>query len=140
MLARYGYFKTTRAHNQSIMEVDHETFIYPRPFKLLLATTILGGGLALSFDEESETKATTGRESLTFVTLGLFGALFLGRLFLRNQFTKHTIAVYLLVAAIGLGTLSVTGHLGGDLVYKHGAGVNMISQSPSAIAKVFRED
>jgi len=78
-------------------------------------------------------------EMLAFITLSLFGMLFLGRLFLRNQFSQNALTIYFFVAAIGLGTLGVTGHLGGDLVYEHGAGVNMISKSSSAIAKIFEE-
>ena len=62
-------------------------------------------------------------ETLAFVTLGIFGVLLLGRLGLRNQFTRKTLPPYFLIAAIGLGTLSATGHYGGNLVYEEGAGV-----------------
>ncbi|GJL69669.1 MAG: hypothetical protein NPIRA06_23040 [Nitrospirales bacterium] len=60
---------------------------------------------------------------LACVTLGIFGVLLLGRLVLQNQFTRKTSVPYFLIAAIGLGTLSATGHDGGDLVYEQGTGV-----------------
>lgn len=71
-------------------------------------------------------------ESLAFITLGIFGLLFLWllflwRLYLRNQFTGHTLAIYLLVATLGVGTLSATGYYGGNLVYQYGAGVKGLS-------------
>lgn len=62
-------------------------------------------------------------ETLAFVTLGIFGVLLLGRLVWRNRFMWKTIVPYFLNAAIGLGTLSATGHYGGDLVHEQGAGV-----------------
>jgi uncharacterized membrane protein len=69
-------------------------------------------------------------ETLAFVTLGIFGALLLGRLVLRNRFTRKTLVPYFLIAAIGLGTLSATGHYGGDLVYEQGAGVAIAHHTP----------
>lgn len=45
--------------------------------------------------------------------------------------TRKTAIPYFLVAAIGLGTLSATGHFGGDLVYEHGAGVATIHNPDS---------
>lgn len=68
-------------------------------------------------------------ETWAFVTMGIFGLLLVGRLFLRNQFARATMTAYFVVAAIGLGTLSVTGYFGGNLVYEHGAGVRQAAQS-----------
>lgn len=61
-------------------------------------------------------------ESLAFLTMGIFAALLLGRLWLRNQLTGRTLSVYLLVSALGLVVLSATGHYGGSLVHDHGTG------------------
>ena len=110
----------------------------------LLILGLLGGlGAAISGDwaEEAAEKAGIAEsliethESLAFITMGLFGVLLLWRLFLRNQFTGRLLAIYLLVAAIGVGTLSATGYYGGDLVYEHGAGVNLVSHGTPAVAK-----
>jgi uncharacterized membrane protein len=98
----------------------------------LLILGLLGGvaaAIAGDWAEEAAEKAGMAEsmiethETLAFVTLGIFGVLLLGRLVLRNQFTRKTMVPYFLIAAIGLGTLSATGHYGGDLVYEHGAGV-----------------
>lgn len=99
----------------------------------LLVLGLVGGvaaAVAGDLAEEAAEKAGVAEtliethELLAFITLGLFGGLLLYRLVLRNQFTRRALAVYFLGAAIGLGTLAATGHLGGDLVYEHGAGVN----------------
>ncbi|MGD9851218.1 MAG: DUF2231 domain-containing protein [Nitrospirales bacterium] len=98
----------------------------------LLILGLLGGiaaAIAGDWAEEAAEKAGIAEsmiethETLAFVTLGIFGVLLLGRLLLRTQFTRKTLVPYFLIAAIGLGTLSVTGHYGGDLVYEQGAGV-----------------
>jgi len=68
-------------------------------------------------------------ESLAIATLAIFSLLFIWRLFLRNQFTRQTLAIYLMVATVGVGTLSATGYYGGDLVYDQGAGVKAVSQN-----------
>lgn len=93
----------------------------------------LAGGVAAtiagSWAEEAAEKAGIAEslmethETLAFVTLGIFGVLLLGRVFLKNQFTTKTFVPYFLIALVGLGTLSATGYFGGDLVYEHGAGV-----------------
>jgi len=72
-------------------------------------------GIAESLIERHETWA--------LVTMGLFAALLAGRLFLRNRFGPATLTVYLVLAVVGVGTLSVAGYFGGNLVYEHGAGV-----------------
>ena len=109
----------------------------------LLVLGLIGGvaaSIAGSVAEEAAEKAGIAEsliethESLAFVTLGIFGILFLWRLFLRNQFTGKLLAIYLFIAAIGVGTLSATGYYGGDLVYEHGAGVNVVTHGPSSIA------
>ena len=98
----------------------------------LLILGLLGGvaaAIAGTWAEEAAEKAGIAEsmiethETLAFVTLGIFGALLLGRLMMRNQLTQKTLVPYFLIAAIGLGTLSATGHYGGDLVYEQGAGV-----------------
>jgi len=40
------------------------------------------------------------------------------------------LAIYLIAGVIGLGTLTVTGYYGGELVYQYGAGVRL---SPPAM-------
>jgi len=115
----------------------------------LLVLGLLGGiaaSIAGDFAEEAAEKAGIAEsliethESLAFVTMAIFGLLFLWRLILRNQFTGQLLAIYLLVATIGVGTLSATGYYGGDLVYEHGAGVNVVSQGASTVASNHRDD
>ena len=106
----------------------------------LLALGILGGiaaSLTGSVAEEAAEKAGIAEsliethESLAFATLAIFSLLFVWRLYLRNQFTRQTLAIYLLVAIAGIGTLSATGYYGGDLVYEQGAGVKgVVHQTP----------
>jgi uncharacterized membrane protein len=79
-------------------------------------------GIAESLIETHETWAQ--------ITLGIMALLLLSRLLLRNRFSARTLTAYLVVAAMGLIALVATGHTGGDLVYKHGAGVNT-AQDPS---------
>lgn len=106
----------------------------------LLGLGLLGGlGAVLSGDMAEEVAEKAGiaeallerHETWAFVTMGIFGVLFVGRVFLRNHFTALTLAMYLVTASIGIGTLSVTGYFGGDLVYEHGAGVRQPAQSLS---------
>lgn len=77
-------------------------------------------------------------ETLVFVTLGILGVLLLSRLLLRNQFSRKTLAPYFLIAAIGLGTLSATGHNGGDLVYEQGAGVALAHRAGLNVSEYTR--
>jgi uncharacterized membrane protein len=104
----------------------------------LLGLGLLGGvGAVLSGDMAEEAAKKVGiaealldrHEIWALVTMWIFGVLFVGRLFLRNHFTALTLAIYLVIASIGIGTLSVTGYFGGDLVYEHGAGVRHAAQS-----------
>jgi len=115
----------------------------------LLGLGLLGGiaaSIAGSVAEEAAEKAGIAEsliethETLAFVTIGIFGMLFLWRLFFRNQFTGQRLAMYLLVAIIGVGTLSATGYYGGDLVYEHGAGVNVVSQGTATVASNHHND
>ena len=115
----------------------------------LLVFGLIGGAAAAfagDMAEEAAEKAGIAEsliethETLAFVTLGIFGFLLLWRLILRNQFAARTLAAYLLVSAVGLVTLSATGHYGGDLVYEHGAGVQVATQAEPAIAKRFLDD
>lgn len=64
------------------------------------------------------------------ITLGIMALLLLSRLLLRNRFSTRTPTVYLVLATMGLIALIATGHTGGNLVYKHGAGVTT-AQHPS---------
>lgn len=70
-------------------------------------------------------------EHLAGATLGVFGALLAWRLLLRNRFSPRTQIAYLMVAIVGLGLLSATGHYGGSLVYEHGVGVNAAAAGTS---------
>ncbi len=96
-----------------------------------IAAAIVGGmaeeaaekaGIAESLIETHETWAQ--------ITLGIMALLLLSRLLLRNRFSTRTLAAYLVVATMGLIALVATGHTGGNLVYKHGAGVST-AQHPS---------
>jgi len=78
-------------------------------------------------------------ESLAFATLAIFGLLLVWRLYLRNQFSRQTLAIYFLIATVGVGTLGATGYYGGDLVYEQGARVKGVSHRP-AIANSFDHD
>lgn len=109
----------------------------------LLVLGLLGGvaaAIAGDWAEEAAEKAGIAEsmiethETLAFVTLGIFGALLLGRLIRQNRFTRKTLVPYFLIATIGLGTLSATGHYGGDLVYKQGAGVANTHKAPLHVA------
>ena len=64
-------------------------------------------------------------EILALATLSIFAFLFLFRFFQRKNFSDQMLGVYFFVALIGIGSLAATGHYGGDLVYKHGAGVSV---------------
>ena len=109
----------------------------------------LAGGVAAtiagSWAEEAAEKAGIAEsllethETLAFVTLGIFGVLLLGRVFLKNQFTSKTFPPYFLIALVGLGTLSATGYFGGDLVYEHGAGVALAHKAGGNVAEYTRQ-
>lgn len=62
-------------------------------------------------------------EHLAGATVGVFGALLAWRLLLRNRFSRRAQIAYLMIAIVGLGLLSATGHYGGSLVYEHGVGI-----------------
>jgi uncharacterized membrane protein len=74
-------------------------------------------------------------EHLAGATVGVFGALLVWRLLLRNRFSPRTRVAYLMVAIVGLGLLSATGHYGGSLVYEHGAGVNAAAARTAHLAE-----
>lgn len=105
----------------------------------------LGGGITAAvagvMAEDAAEKAGVAEslierhESLAQVTLAIMAVLLLSRLLLRNRFTTRTFAAYLVVATAGLLTLIATGHTGGDLVYKHGAGVMTAPQAFRPIAQ-----
>ena len=84
-------------------------------------------GIAESLIEAHETWA--------HITLVIMAVLLLSRLLLRNRFSTRTFAAYLAIATVGLLTLIATGHTGGDLVYKHGAGVTTAPQAAQPIAQ-----
>lgn len=97
----------------------------------------LAGGMA----EDAAEKAGIAEslierhEALAQATLVIMAVLLLSRLLLRNRFSPHSFAVYLVAAAVGLLTLIATGHTGGDLVYKHGAGVMTAPHATQPIAR-----
>lgn len=111
----------------------------------LLGLGLIGGvaaAIAGGMAEEAAEKAgiaeslIENHETMALITLGIFGVLFLWKAFLRNRLANHAVAAYFFIAVIGLGTLAVTGHLGGDLVYEHGAGVSRIAGAATPIAKI----
>jgi uncharacterized membrane protein len=70
-------------------------------------------------------------ESMAKITLLLFGILTVWRLYgVRKKQADSAVrtAAFLVVALVGLGVLSYTGWLGGQLVYQHGAGVKVNGQ------------
>lgn len=96
----------------------------------LLAFGLLGGiaaAFAGNMAEEAAEKAGFAEaviethETLAIVTLGILGALFIWRLFVRQRLTARTMTAYFLLTAIGLGMLSATGHFGGESVTLTGA-------------------
>lgn len=98
----------------------------------LLILGLLGGVVAAVTGDWAEHAAEKAgiaesliefHETMAFITMGIFVALLLWRLILRNHFSRNTAIAYFLAAMIGLGTLSATGYLGGDLVYEYGAGM-----------------
>ena len=97
----------------------------------------LAGGMA----EDAAEKAGIAEslierhEALAQATLVIMAILLLSRLLLRNRFSPRSFAAYLTVAAVGLLALIATGHTGGDLVYKHGAGVTTAPQAAQPIAR-----
>ena len=112
-------------------QVFKRDFLREGAFWLLVLGLAGGIASAISGDFAEEAAENAGiaesligiHETLAFVTIGIFGFLLLWRWYLRNQFTGSFLAVYLLVATVGVGTLGATGYFGGDLVYEHGAGV-----------------
>lgn len=72
-------------------------------------------------------------ELFAITTLGLFAILILVRIFLRKPWPLRGRLLYMGAALIGLSLLSVTGFLGGDLVFSYGAGVQSkaVVETPS---------
>ena len=66
-------------------------------------------------------------ETLAFITLGAFALLFLWRVAKGGKLFVRFRVYYLLLAFIGVLSLSATAYYGGELVYKFGVG---IQQSP----------
>ncbi|MFY9270657.1 MAG: DUF2231 domain-containing protein [Candidatus Manganitrophaceae bacterium] len=62
-------------------------------------------------------------ESFAIATLVVFAVLLLIRWWRDVRPSLQKNVVYTVVAVIGLGLLATTGFLGGDLVYRYGAGV-----------------
>lgn len=79
-------------------------------------------------------------EALAYTTLGIMAVLFVGRVVLRDRFRGRVFAAYLLGATLGLLAVSATGHTGGNLVYEHGAGVNVAQQGTRPIAQTVPVD
>jgi len=62
-------------------------------------------------------------ELFAISTLALFALLIVVRIFFRKSWPRRGRLFYMGAALIGLSLLSATGYLGGDLVYRYGAGV-----------------
>ena len=110
----------------------------------LLGLSLIGGiAAAIAGDMAEDTAEKAGiseslietHEMWAQITLGVMALLLLSRLLLRNRFSTRTLAAYLVVAAMGLIALIATGHTGGDLVYKHGAGTNTAQDPSHSIAQ-----
>jgi uncharacterized membrane protein len=115
----------------------------------LLGLGLLGGiasAIAGNLAEDAAEKAGVAEaliethETLAYITLAIMAALLLSRLLFRNRFSQRALAVYLAVATLGLVAVSATGHTGGNLVYRHGAGVNTALQPSSPIARITQGD
>lgn len=97
----------------------------------------IAGGLA----EDAAEKAGIAEslierhEAFAQATLVIMAVLLLSRLLLRNRFSPRSFAVYMAAATVGLLSLIATGHTGGDLVYKHGAGVTTAPHAAQPIAQ-----
>jgi len=110
--------------------------IYLQPAALI--TLLLGAvaaGLAVASGPDNNARGVTPlvhlHENMADLTLILFGALALWRLFLlwrRRPLGRITLATYLLLALVGLGILSYTGYLGGEMVYQQAIGVSKNGQ------------
>ncbi len=101
-------------------------------FTLFLGT--LGAALAVLTGIQAEEvveemgipkEAIENHETFAFITLGIFGVLFLARAFL-SRFVEKIVVLYIIVSLIGVGVLMKTGFLGGHLVFEHGAGVKKL--------------
>ena len=77
-------------------------------------------------------KAIDRHEFFALTTLALFAILILVRILGRNHGSRKVRWLYMAAAFIGLSFLSVTGYLGGDLVFRYGAGVE--SKATSVIS------
>lgn len=63
------------------------------------------------------------------ILLSLMAALFLWRIFRRGQIPQKLLAVYLFIAVLGVGVMSMGAYYGGELVYTHGVGVRAIPKT-----------
>lgn len=115
----------------------------------LLGLGLLGGIVAAIAGGQAEGAAEKAgvaealietHETLAYITLGITAILFLSRLLLRNRFSTRALAAYLVVATLGLVSVSATGHTGGNLVYEHGAGVNTAQEPSRPIARIVPGD
>ncbi|MFC2150177.1 DUF2231 domain-containing protein [Calditrichota bacterium] len=63
-------------------------------------------------------------ESLGFVVVGVVALLFVWRVVKKGAFYDKWRLAYVSVGVVGVMVLSLGGWIGGEMVYKHGAGVN----------------
>jgi uncharacterized membrane protein len=63
---------------------------------------------------------------LAFASLGGILLLFAWRYVLRGQFPQRGVVLYLAVSLASAGAIGGAGYYGGEMVYRHGAGVRMI--------------
>lgn len=103
-----------------------------------LVTLVLGAvaaAVAVATGPDENARGVTNlvhtHEQMAQITLVLFGLLALWRLWLlwrKQPLTGANAVAYLLVACIGLGTLTYTGYLGGQMVYRQAIGVQRNGQ------------
>ncbi len=109
----------------------------------LLALGLTGGMVAAIFgfwtEEEVEASgvpeaAVDLHETFAVLSLVVFGALLVFRLWRRRVWTPRDEAIYFSVAMIGLLLLGTAGFFGGELVYRYGAGVQQPVLPPGTSA------
>jgi uncharacterized membrane protein len=106
----------------------------------LLILGIIAGVAAIAIGEWTEElieaakipeEAIEDHERLAFVSVISFSALLLFRWWIKGQWSiVRNRVIYGLLAVIGVAALTGTGYYGGELVYKHGAGVQLPQTTP----------
>lgn len=81
---------------------------------------------------------------LAFASLGGVLLLVTWRFFLRGRFPQHGAPLYLLLSLTTLGAIGGAGYFGGEMVYRHGAGVRAVDRFArerywNAVRELYRE-